>query len=58
MTNKYDFYTVECSYMENSGLYIKKRRVLFSISEDRKIDTSLFELLYGLQEAHKNEGEV
>ena len=44
--------------MENSGLYTKKRRVLFSISEDRKIDTSLFELLYGLQEAYKNEVEV
>lgn len=51
MTDKYDFYSVAISYVETDELMKMHRRILSCASKDRKIQCSLFDLLYGLQQA-------
>ena len=51
MTDKYDFYSVSCFYVETGDALVHHRRILSCASKDRVIKTSLFNFLYGLQEA-------
>ncbi len=51
MTDKYDFYSVSSFYVETGTVFVNHRRILSCASKDRVITTSLFNFLYGLQEA-------
>lgn len=54
MTDKFDFYTVENSFVECDGRKNVYRRILSTASEDRDIGIPIDDLIMGVQDAYKD----